>query len=953
MFAVVLRKMWANKWMFLSLLVGMTIAVMLVSSIPTYTDGVLTRMLIKDLEEYQKAFNTFPGRYTISIDFSMEEGSGNKAEVLDVYTQSIDDRIRQDFPVPPISKTKELKRRFVTVIPAERRRSQDGDIIMEMTALEGWRDHVSITHGSLPEAGRDELQFMVTEQAYDRNGLVLGERYLLQDMIKEIPFPFEARLTGIFTVKDQEDTFWHKSLWEYEDSMLVPYNDFLDRVLPLPESRLIDVEWSYAMDYRQFRVNHVDGVLKALVEQQRDSRNERARINFPAERIFTQYQEREIQLRLTLWVINSPVLLVLAFFLYLVSSMIVERDRAEIAVLSSRGAGRGQIFLQYVIEGLLLAAAAMLFGPPLGYVLCRFIGSANGFLEFVQRRALPLGFNRTAYWYSLAATASSFALLITAALRGTTASIVEYKRFASRRSKKPVWQRFYLDFLLLALSLYGLYQYGLRRSILVETGMKGSEIAMDPFLFLISTLFVLAAGMVFIRLIPVVINLIFKAGSRFWSPVSYAAFIRVSRSGSRDHFLMIFLILSISLGIFNVDAARTYNKNIEEKVRYGIGADISLKEEWDSNLPDPLEAGIGPAGPDTADIPALSGGSDEPVIYREPPFDRFRKLPGIDSATKVFRRESIQVQTMDRNSLRNVDLMAVIPNEFGKTAWFRSGLLPVHWYNYLNLLADSPAAALVSSNLRDEHGVRPGDSLLISWNKQRSIQLYVYGFIDYWPSYNPFSGSARRGRKELIVANYPYIHAMAASEPYEVWLKVTEGTPSAALYESLEGGGFKIKELDDASQELIKQKNDPMVQGLNGALTLVFIIALGISFIGFLIYWIFTITERALQFGVYRAMGLSLARVIGILVWEQLLISGSAVLGGVLAGMASSKLFIPLLQIAYSVEERVPPFNVVSLFGDHLKIYVFVFVMLVIGLTILGLIIARIRMHRALKLGEE
>ena len=53
MLLMVIRKMLSNKWMMLCLLLGMVLAVGMVSSIPMYTEGVLNRMLRRDLEEEQ------------------------------------------------------------------------------------------------------------------------------------------------------------------------------------------------------------------------------------------------------------------------------------------------------------------------------------------------------------------------------------------------------------------------------------------------------------------------------------------------------------------------------------------------------------------------------------------------------------------------------------------------------------------------------------------------------------------------------------------------------------------------------------------------------------------------------------------------------------------------------------------------------------------------------------
>jgi putative ABC transport system permease protein len=62
---------------------------------------------------------------------------------------------------------------------------------------------------------------------------------------------------------------------------------------------------------------------------------------------------------------------------------------------------------------------------------------------------------------------------------------------------------------------------------------------------------------------------------------------------------------------------------------------------------------------------------------------------------------------------------------------------------------------------------------------------------------------------------------------------------------------------------------------------------------------------------------------------------------------------VPLLQIAYSARQQVPPFRVTSEIVDYFRIYGVVALMFTAGIVILGVIISRIQMHQALKLGEE
>ena len=201
--------------------------------------------------------------------------------------------------------------------------------------------------------------------------------------------------------------------------------------------------------------------------------------------------------------------------------------------------------------------------------------------------------------------------------------------------------------------------------------------------------------------------------------------------------------------------------------------------------------------------------------------------------------------------------------------------------------------------------------------------------------------------------NLDYLQAMNALEPYEVWLKLEPGTDSGALYDAIGDAGIRLIRFRDAGQDLIRERNDPMLQGTNGTLSLGFLVSLGVCFVGFLLYWTFSIRERTLQFGLFRAMGMSRTGIVAMLGLEQLFISGAAVAAGFAIGRFASDLFVPLLQVVRNAEQTVPPLRVISLPLDQLRITIFVTVMLLLGFAILSVFLFRIRIHQAVKLGEE
>ena len=176
---------------------------------------------------------------------------------------------------------------------------------------------------------------------------------------------------------------------------------------------------------------------------------------------------------------------------------------------------------------------------------------------------------------------------------------------------------------------------------------------------------------------------------------------------------------------------------------------------------------------------------------------------------------------------------------------------------------------------------------------------------------------------------------------------------SADIYQDITDKELNFTSLLDRSQELVAVKNDAMLQGLNGALTLSFLVSVFVCFIGFLIYWILNIKSRTLQFGILRAMGLSKGSLLRMLMWEQLFVSGGAILAAVGIGAASSSLTVPLLQYLYPAAEQIPPFRITVFAEDYAKIFLVIALMLFISVVILSVLINKLKIDQALKLGED
>ena len=89
----------------------------------------------------------------------------------------------------------------------------------------------------------------------------------------------------------------------------------------------------------------------------------------------------------------------------------------------------------------------------------------------------------------------------------------------------------------------------------------------DPLVFIFSTCLILGLGLLFVRFYPYLLKFISLLGRPFWSPSQYMALSTVScAGGSKERFLMLFLILTFACGLFSANTARAINNNKEDMI---------------------------------------------------------------------------------------------------------------------------------------------------------------------------------------------------------------------------------------------------------------------------------------------------------------------------------------------------------------------------------------------------
>ena len=939
MLTLLLRKMRNTKWMVICLLIGFIMATAMTSTIPIYMHASLQRMLIKDMQAYQEETGVYPGVYAVSKTIISGTSPANqRANVNNVYARAAN-RFN-DLLVPYLTYKCFTCDSYLYVSNIT---SESGEASMlKLGAMTDIGDHINIVSGRMFEPGPDEdgvYEVICTERALQLGQVTTDQVYELQNMIEHDRGVVKIKIVGIFEISNPTDTYWSEGLSEYDNTVFCDFGSLTDEIIFTGAVSLNSVDCRFIIDYQNIDMNLIEHVRSSFASQKEAYDEENTNFEVPAQAVLEDYAGKAASLRYILLMLDIPVVLMLIFYLFMVSQLNIESERNEIAMLKSRGASSWQILRIYAYETLILGAVSALVGPFVGLGLCNILGVSNGFMEFVNRPALHAKLSWAPFVYAIAAVAVFFVTTLVPIIPASRVSIVAHKQSKAHEQKKPFWQRSFLDVICVVLPVVWLWWYNRTNENLIQQGIVDTSANMNPLMFAASTVFILGAGLLCVRLYPYFIRLVYNIGRKHWSPAAYISLNNIGRSSTgREKFIMIFLILTVALGIFSANTARAINRNTEERIRYNVGADAVISEAWKTSR---VKVYDEEAGEETST-----------TQYTEPDFERYSTLAGVNLATPVFQRDTVQLRYND-STQTDVHLMAIIPDQFAQVAWFRSDLLPVHINYYINALSECQDGVIISQSYADKKNISLGDVIEVKWARNNWFEGTVVAIVKFWPTLNPYEKNSSGDYRDFVIMNYDYVNIMTITEPYEVWLDLEDNADIGAFYQSIVDNDITATRLDVVSQMIVSSKTDAVLQGVNGALTLGFITIMAMCFIGFLIYWILSIKGRTLQFGILRAMGMSFREIISMIVYEQVLVSGVSIFLSIIIGGIASDIFVPLFQVLYNVTDQVPPFKVVSQRSDYYKLYAIVAVMLIVGFIVIARLIKQININKALKLGED
>lgn len=984
MFGFVINKLKNRKWLNLCLLMGVALFIALFVCHPMFEKGAGNQILDRLFTDHATQQNEFPAQMSREGTYAVADYSDSQS-VLDKlsgyekkWTEYVDiDKVSSQQLITlsggcadtefgginnyfTIGYLPELSE-YAEVVKSEAdKKLTDINDEQNLDKTQADKENTSTDTGI--------FECSISEKTMDHYGLVAGEKIYLHvpdgSGKKEIPFV----ISQICREKDINDPYWAKTLSDMGDVIFVS-QDVFDEMMQYYSEDNISYSDFLMLDYRQINTENAS-LYDGYMEQFKDAdKLYNDNIRDILDGFFTQQKT----IKLMLWALELPCLVLLILFIRMISAQILSLEENDILVLRSRGATKLQVFILYLQQSGIIAFAGCVLGIVLGYIMCRAAASTDGFLRFTAKDIGTYKFVWQMLVYAVAA-AVIMVLFITVPVWKKSKDAISERSRERISKKKPLWEKCFIDVILLALSAYLLYNYNKQKSTLAISVLENRSI--DPVMILDNSLFIFAAALLCVRLTGLIILLVDRLFKKHFSPAMYASFLQLKRTRYNQGFLAVFLIMTVAGGIFDANMARTMNSNMEQRIVYNVGCDAIYNEDFRLRIQKNKDGSVN-------------------WMYDEPDFGKYESLKneGIcDGVTRVLEDERVDISA-GSGSVSDAYLMAINTKEFGETAKLQSDqnddINDAHWFNYLNELAKEPDGVIISSNLAKDLGLKVGDSLNYSRYVPEAVdedQIYasenvkVCAIVKGFPGYERYTyetdadKNVTEQEKYLIVANYATVVEKFGMTPYSVWMNLSKGKTVDDIVGYLGGENSEnsdstadnltdtksekvqseiYRNITSAQQLIDENKNSATVQITNGMFTLSFILSLIVCSVGFLLYWVMTLKQRELQFGIYRAMGMRMREVKAMLLNEQIFLSFLPLLAGAGIGITATAMFVRLISIIYLPQKHNIGVNVYIYPSDMLELTGVLFVAVAVCYVVISRLLKSMKIAQALRLGED
>lgn len=647
-----------------------------------------------------------------------------------------------------------------------------------------------------------------------------------------------------------------------------------------------------------------------------------------------QFRERTTVARIPATVIAAQILVLVLFFVSLMTDLLVDRQADAIMVLRSRGASRRQIFGALMTQSVGLGLLAIVIGLPLTLFVVILV--AQRILPSQVQDSLnvitaePLQSLQGVAGYAIVVVIVVLATMSFSLLRVVRMDVLAARREAARSTRRPVWQRLHLDIMAGVVALLG---YGITLYLTTIGSLLSDQIkAISSALFsLISPYFLIVVLLLlFLRFFPLLLRLGAWFTVRGRSAASMLALAQMARSPRQSLRMTTLLALTIAFALFSLVFFASQEQRINDLAAYQAGADFSgiLLTRTYTVTPQQQEAqylaiqGVTFASAGFAGDGTLSNNDVALAL----------DLRGVDSET--YRQTALWPAQSSSQSLATLTSLLAAKRAYG----IQNGVVPV----------------IVDETTHSKLFLHLGSTFPVSVNGLSlapDMRCIVVGFVEHIPTvYNDATGStsafyAPHGGMLFDYQTYNTIYSQQVQVlnkgrdilPVNWILLRTKDDASSlnrvrAALNTLE---LNIAGLADRRALIESLRVDPLTLTLEGVLSIGTVATLFLAILGDLLASWSSAHARLTNFAVLRALGTSPRQVANVLTWEQGLIYSIGILLGIAFGVLLATTVVPtLIYYGLSVQISLPvqiivPISLVFTLAAVIAVFVFALGMMV------------------------
>ena len=349
------------------------------------------------------------------------------------------------------------------------------------------------------------------------------------------------------------------------------------------------------------------------------------------------YQRALVRSRSPIYLFISLVVVVVLYFLALVTGLLAETRREEAGLLRSRGASMLQVGGVITLAEALLVVIASVVGPFLAHLIFRLL-----LFDTIDPKGgtatLDVALRADVFFMGAIGGLMSLVVLLAANFNLTRLGLLDFLRERARPPTVPLLQRYYIDLLVVGALALVWWQVEQRGGFLERTLTSGRA-ELDLSLLLAPALALLTAAFLALRVLPVLLRLLAWLARRTAPAWVAFALTRVARDPLPFGSLAVIVMFAAALGVFGASFQSTLGRSQQEQALYRTGGDLEVQV----------------------------------VAPRADTQQNLAAIPAVHSFTPV-KRDSVTL--LDVRPGSSATLLAFDPVSLADVAWFREDFSP-------------------------------------------------------------------------------------------------------------------------------------------------------------------------------------------------------------------------------------------------------------------------------------